>query len=352
MRSRPREMVLLFPGQGAQHTRMAAGLYGAEPVFSRTINTVLDIFGDDGGLREAWLSDESRVPLDDVTRAQPLLFTVGYALGSMVLSWGVRPAALLGHSVGELVAATLAGVFDLEDAVALMRDRVDRLVTTPPGGMVTVSATESDVRPFLPHHPGVAIGAVNAPRQTVLTGFDAPLRAISAELDANGFTVLPVAARNAFHSPALSPLFEDLGPLDDYVLRSPRIPLWSAFAVDQLDGETARNPVLWADQMVAPVLFWPTLDKLLKSGHYLLADVGPGQGLAIAARRHPEVKLKHSAVAALLPARPGTPEADLEAVAQWLRQVRAEGHRIEPTLDTQHRVVTHAGRSKGFPAVL
>ncbi|MGH3706722.1 MAG: acyltransferase domain-containing protein [Pseudonocardiaceae bacterium] len=330
MRSRPREVALLFPGQGAQHTRMAAGLYGVEPVFSRTIDTVLDLFGDDRGLREAWLSDEPRVPLDDVTRAQPLLFTVGYALGCMVLHWGVRPAALLGHSVGELVAATLAGVFDLEDAVALMRDRVARLATTPPGGMLTVSASESDLHPVLSHHPKVAIGAVNAPRQTVLTGFDAPLRAISAELDITGFTVLPVAARNAFHSPALAPLFKDPGPLDDYVLRSPRIPLWSTFAVDRLDGETARNPVLWANQLIAPVLFWPTLDKLLNSGHYLLADVGPGQGLAMVARRHSEVKLTHSAVTALLPARSGIPEADRKAVAQWLRQVHAEGHRIEP----------------------
>ncbi|MER5704766.1 acyltransferase domain-containing protein [Micromonospora sp. NPDC002296] len=322
-----REQVLLFPGQGSQHTRMAAGLYDHDPVFTEHVDRALALF-DDPRLRDAWLSDTPRVALDHVTMAQPLLFSVGYALGAMVLSWGVRPAALLGHSVGELVAATLAGVFDVADSVALMRDRVDRLADTPRGGMLTVSATVDDVAPYLRRHPQVAVGAVNAPRQTVLAGFEGPLGAVAGDLRADGFTVLPVAALSAFHSPVLAPLFEDPGPLAGCVPQAPRIPLWSAFAVDRLDARTVTDRALWLTQPVAPVHFWSALDKLLAGGPYLLTDVGPSQGLAMIARRHAGVKRGGSAVAALLPARPGTAEADRDAVRRWRDRVREEGHRL------------------------
>ncbi|PRH80473.1 polyketide synthase [Streptomyces solincola] len=322
MRSDSRELVLLFPGQGVQHARMAAGLYRHDPVFTETVDDVLERFGDAERMRADWLSERPSTPVDDVALAQPLLFTTGYALGRMLLDGGVRPAALLGHSVGELVAATLAGVFDLGDAVTLMRDRVARLRATPPGGMLTVSATAHDLAPVLARHPQVAVGAVNAPRQIALAGLDGPLEAAERDLRAAGFTVRRVAATTAFHSPVLAPLFTDPRPLPDFRLGRPRIPLWSAFTTEPV---TAPDPAMWADQPAAPVLFWPTLDKLLRTGRYLLADVGPGQGLATPARRHPEVQAGRSAVTALLPARPGPPEAERAAVQRFLRVLQDEG---------------------------
>ncbi|MFA7761408.1 acyltransferase domain-containing protein [Streptomyces sp. NRRL S-448] len=329
MGSRTRTLVLLFPGQGAQHVRMAAGLYGHDPVFSATVDDVLERFGDADRLRSDWLSERPSVHIDDVRLAQPLLFTIGYALGRMLLSQGVRPAALLGHSVGELVAATLAEVFSLGDAVTLMRDRVDRLQATPPGGMLTVSAAEHELAPVLARHPDVAVGAVNAPRQIALAALDGPLRAVEEELRAAGFTARRVAATTAFHSPVLAPLFTDPQPLSGFSLGSPRIPLWSAFTTEPVGSP---DPGLWSDQPAAPVLFWPTLDKLLGSGRYLLADVGPGQGLATLARRHPEVQAGHSAVTALLPARPGAPEDERASVHRCLQVLRAEGLAPETTL--------------------
>lgn len=328
--SRRREPVLLFPGQGAQHARMAAGLYGADPVFSATVDRVLELFADDGRLRDTWLAADPGPELHHVTRAQPLLFTIGYALGRMVLSWGVRPAALLGHSVGELVAATLAGIFELPDAVAVMRDRVERLAATPAGGMVTVAATEPEIRTVLSRHPAVAVGAVNAPRQTVLAGFREPIEEVSRDLRAGGFTVLSVAATSAFHSPALLPLFSDPGPLGAIALHPPRIPMWSAFTVGEVAGAAVQDRPMWATQPVAPVWFWPTLDKLLRSGRYFVTEVGPGQSLATVARRHPEVKRGTSAVGALLPVRPGPVAADIESVHRWVAQFRGEGHEVQP----------------------
>lgn len=325
-----REVVLLLPGQGSQHAGMAGGLYGNDPAFTAHVDAALELFGNADELRADWLAANPRVPIDDVTRAQPLLFCVDYALGRMLLDNGVRPAALLGHSVGELAAAVLADVLELADAVAFMRDRVDRLAPAPPGGMLTVAAPEHELRPFLARHGDVVVGAVNAPRQIVLSGFDEPLQAIADELRGKGFTVLPVAARTAFHSPALAPLFADTTPYDGRAVRAPRIPMWSSVTTELLDEAAVRNPALWARQPVAPVLFWPTLDKLLATGGYLLVEAGPGQGLATLARRHPEVRRGNSAVTALLPARPGPPEADRAAVARAFEQIRTEtGERSE-----------------------
>jgi [acyl-carrier-protein] S-malonyltransferase len=319
-----RQVVLLFPGQGSQYAGMAAGLYGSDPAFTAHVDTALGRFGNGDELRTDWLATRPRVPIDDVTRAQPLLFCLDYALGRMLLDNGVRPAALLGHSVGELAAAVLAGVLELTDAAAFMRDRVERLAPAPPGGMLTVAAPEHELRPFLARHTDVVVGAVNAPRQTVLSGFDEPLQAIANELRDKGFTVLPVAARTAFHSPALAPLFEDTTPYGGRRVHAPRIPMWSSVTTERLDEAAVRDPALWARQPVAPVLFWPTLDKLLATGRYLLVEAGPGQGLATLARQHPEVRRGDSAVTAVLPARPGAPEADRAALAHALEQIRTE----------------------------
>lgn len=343
MPAQRRDLVLLIPGQGAQYPRMAAGLYGWDMDFTTAIDSVLDMFGDPAGLRAAWLGGESPVPLDDVVIAQPLLFAIGYALGRMLLAWGLRPAAILGHSVGELVAATLAGVFRVEEAAAVMRDRVARLAATPPGGMLAVSASEAELRSFLDRHPDVAVGAVNAPRQIVLAGFAGPLRAIGEDLKVHGHTVWPVAALTAFHSPLLMPLLADPGPLAECTLSRPQIPVWSAFSAGPLDAEAARNHTSWRDHPAAPVLFWPALDALLSAGRHLLVDVGPGQGLAMIARRHPRVRTGRTAVTALLPARPGRPEDDRATVAAWRLRIRQEGYEPRPASGAKHRADSTEG---------
>lgn len=314
-REAPADAVLLFPGQGAQYARMARGLYGHDEVFTDAVDEALALFGNGDELRADWLGENPAVPIDDVRRAQPLLFALGHALGRTVLSWGVRPVALLGHSVGELVAATLAGVFSLADAVAIMRDRVDRISPAPAGGLLTVASTPEDVRPYLARHPDIAVGALNAPRQTVLAGHTAPLRAIAAELREAGITTLPVAAHHPFHSPVLAPLFADLTLYRNVTTHPPTIPLWSAFTGNPLDAGSVHDPALWASHPVAPVLFWPTLDKLLATGPHLLIEAGPGQGLTTLARRHADVKRGHSEAVALLPVRSRTPEGDREQVS-------------------------------------
>ncbi|MEU0111716.1 acyltransferase domain-containing protein [Streptomyces sp. NPDC006251] len=317
----PRPVALLLPGQGAQHPRMAAGLLAAEPVFAEAMEEALTALADAAGpgahgtgLRADWLGSLDTALTDHVTRSQPLLFAVDYALGRLVLGWGVRPVALLGHSIGEVAAAVLSGVFTLPDAAAMVHDRVARLADAPPGGMVAVAATREEVAPFLTG--GVVVGAVNALRQTVLAGPDDPLRTVMAALADAGFVLQRVPASTAFHSPALAPAMSGADErIATLPVGEPRIPVMSGYTARFLTPAEAKDPAFWTRQPVAPVLFWPALDALLaQGGDLVLVEAGPGQGLSQLARRHPAVRSGRCAVVPLLPARPGTAEDDVRAV--------------------------------------
>ncbi|QWB23991.1 MULTISPECIES: acyltransferase domain-containing protein [Streptomyces] len=317
MNGTDRPVALLLPGQGSQHLRMAAGLLDAEPVFAEAMDEALtaltDLGGHSTGLREDWLGTADTAVMDHVTRSQPLLFAVDYALGRLVLDRGVRPVALLGHSIGEVAAAVLSGVFTLRDAAALVHDRVGRLAHAPPGGMVAVAATQDEVAPFLTD--GVVVGAVNALRQTVLAGLDEPLRGVTAALADAGFVLQRVPASTAFHSPSLAPAMRGAGErIAALPVGEPRIPVMSGYTARFLTPAETKDPSFWSRHPVAPVLFWPALDALLAEGDLVLVETGPGQGLSQLARRHPAVRSGRSSVVPLLPARPGTPAQDVAAV--------------------------------------
>ncbi|WP_232376682.1 acyltransferase domain-containing protein [Amycolatopsis aidingensis] len=325
-------VALLFPGQGAQHPRMAAGLYGHSAVFTELMDTAFELLGPEGNrLRTEWLSAEPSGSFDDVTRAQPLLYAVNCALGSLVLSWGVRPCALLGHSVGEMAAATLAGVFDFTDGIRLMRDRVDTMADTPPGGMLAVAASAADLDPFLGGQ--VALAAVNAPRQTMLAGPEGELAEVERSLRAKDITCRRVKAKQGFHSPMVAAAAGRSEPhWRATALRAPRIPVYSAYRPGPLRAEQATDPLFWTTQPADPVLFGPALDLLLEDRDALLLEAGPGQGLSALTRRHPKVTAGHSSAAALLPARLRDPsgQADRESVRKAVRRLGEEGHQILP----------------------
>ncbi|MEU6679683.1 acyltransferase domain-containing protein [Streptomyces sp. NPDC046925] len=318
-------MALLFPGQGAQQPFMAAGLYRAHPPFRRLMDETFEVWGAEGAaLRADWLSESPAVDLDDVRRAQPLLFAVDRALGRLVLDWGVRPAALLGHSVGEVAAATLAGVFTLEEAAGLMAERVAHIESAPPGGMLAVHASAADMAPYL--HADVVVGAVNAPRQVILAGSEAPLTASEARLRAAGFTCRRTRALSPFHSPALAPAAQAALPaLTRLPLRAPRLPLVSAYTGGPLTPAEAADPRFWAGQPAAPVLFGPALDALLGTGELLLLEAGPGLGLTSLAKRHPVVGPGRSTALGLLPARAKGDASDLNTLRTAVERLLSEG---------------------------
>ncbi|GAB3483401.1 acyltransferase domain-containing protein [Nocardiopsis coralliicola] len=326
-----RPVALLFPGQGAQQVLMGAGLYGHVPVFTEVMDSAFALWGDEGArIRGHWLSGGAPELLDDGRRSQPLLYAIDYALGRTVLNWGVRPAALLGHSVGELAAAALAGVFDFEDGARLILERIRHLADTPDGGMLAVAASVEDVGPYLSE--GVAVGAVNAPRQLLLAGLDRPLADTARRLRADGFTCRRARARQAFHSPAMA----EATARSAHVWRGldlrcpdPGTTVFSAYLGGPLPDSVARNPDFWASQPADPVYFGPTLQRMLRERDYLLVEAGPGRGLGALALRRPEAAAGRTAVTGLLPAKSGDAAADRAALRDAAARIAAEGHAID-----------------------
>jgi [acyl-carrier-protein] S-malonyltransferase len=307
---------------------MAAGLYRHCDVFTDVMDAAFRLLGREGAqIRTDWLLPAPSARLDDVTRAQPLLYAVGCALGRLVESWGVEPAALLGHSVGELVAATLAGVLEFEDAMRLMRDRMRFFADTPPGGMLAVAITPGQAATYVSGE--VAIAAVNGPQQVVLAGPAMQLAAVQRRLRTDGVTCVRVRARQAFHSPVVADaVAKSASGWAATPLRAPRRTLYSAYLGGVLPAERARDPRFWAGQPAEAVLFGPTLDRLLSRGDYLMIEAGPRTGLSAVIRLHPAVTAGRSAVIAMLPARAGDPDSDRRAVRAAADRSRAEGHRL------------------------
>ncbi|MFB6550720.1 acyltransferase domain-containing protein [Streptomyces sp. NPDC056405] len=323
----PRPVVLLLPGQGAQYNGMATGLYRDEPVFRAAVDAALAEWGAEGeAIRADWLGTGAGpgIPIDDAPRAQPLLFAVDHGLGRLLLSWGITPDEALGHSAGEVVAATLAGVFTVPDAVALVRGRVHASARIPPGGMLAVAAAVDELRPYLTGQ--VAVAAVNAGRRTVLAGPSAELAAVAARLARDGMALRPVPATSPFHSPAMQPAVRAAESAFRARPRPPRFPVRSGYTRQLLTPAEAASARFWARQLADTVHFGPALTSLLDGGDRLLIECGPGRDLSALAFQQHAVRAGKSAVLSMLPGGRSDRAAVLEVAAALWR----EGHDLVP----------------------
>ncbi|MFG3530834.1 acyltransferase domain-containing protein [Streptomyces sp. NPDC047917] len=325
-----RRVVLLLPGQGAQRVRMAAGLHGVQPEFTRWMDEMFTVFGADGDkLRDIWLNPGSAGAVDEAVVAQPLLFAVGHALGRAVRSAAGAPDVLLGHSVGELVAACLAGVFAPAELATAMAGHVRRLGDTGRGGMLAVAATAEELSAEL--RTGAVVAAENGPRQTVLAGSGSVLAAVRGQLERRNITLRTLGSGHAFHSPVMVPAArrfgQDLGRLRP---EPPGATIMSTRTARPVSAEQAVDPAFWADQMSLPVRYWPALRTLLDSEGLdpglVLLDASPDRSLAVAARGHRAVLRGPSSVHPLLARsdRAGT-AADAEAFAAAVSVLRPGG---------------------------
>ncbi|WP_203932554.1 type I polyketide synthase, partial [Virgisporangium ochraceum] len=276
----------LFPGQGSQFPAMAHDLYGHDPTFRAALDECFDLFDADGvSVRGVWSSATDDAALRDTGVAQPLLFSVGYALAAVLARWGVRPTALLGHSIGELTAATVAGVFDLPCAVTLVAARTRAMAALPRGAMLAVTATEDAVRPLLGSDAWVA--AVNARDQVVVAGAEDALADLAGTLQRSGVPNHRLSTSHAFHTPAMAAARDDfLRAFDGVTARPPGIPVFSAASGALMTPEEAMDPRFWADQLTQPVRFARALDALAGHARVRPVEVGPGASLAGLARRH------------------------------------------------------------------
>ena len=279
------EAVFMFPGQGAQYPGMGRGLFETEPVFRQAIErcaAVLNpLMGEDllALLYPAERSPESAQRLMKTIAAQPAIFSVEYALANLWMSWGIKPAAMIGHSIGEFVAAVIAEVMSLEDALGVVAARGALMQALPGGAMLAVRLPEADVAPLLNHSLNLA--AVNGPSLCVLAGpFDAVDEAEKI-FAAREVVTRRLHTSHAFHSSMVEPVIEPLRRrLLDVKLSAPRIPYVSCVSGDWIRTEQAVSPDYWARHAREPVRFADGIVKVCASGATVLLEVGPGNALS------------------------------------------------------------------------
>jgi acyl transferase domain-containing protein len=290
-RSRP--VVFLFPGQGSQYVEMAQGLYASEETFRHWLDRCAELLRPQIGLDLRSLiypAAEQREAAAEQLRqtgiAQPALFAVEYALAQLWLSWGVVPKAMIGHSIGEYVAACLAGVFSLEDALILVAARGRLMQQLPPGAMLAVPRRADELAPLL--EGGVEVAVINAPGSCVVAGDTAAIEGLRCRLSADGVDSTPLHTSHAFHSAAMAPILQAFQQRVAGVERQvPRIPYLSNVTGTWVREDEAVDPAYWARHLRQPVRFADCVATLLSELPCLLLEVGPGQTLGACVRQHP-----------------------------------------------------------------
>ncbi|MFJ6756136.1 acyltransferase domain-containing protein [Streptomyces sp. NPDC091273] len=302
----PGPLVLMLPGQGSQFGAMGAPLYDADPRFRRALDDFFDAFGAGAQrLRQVWRHGSPR-ELEQGAIAQPLLFGIGYAAGRVWLE-DLKGAdvTLIGHSVGELAAATLAGVFDLELAGALLQERARLLEEAPRGGMIACRGTEAEVQEHLDALGGRAVvAAENADNQCVVSCAEEDLADTVRGLGARGVSCMRAAAAEPFHSPLLAPAaleFEDFLARRERELSPARLPMVSAYSARRVSDRNAEPARFWTHQMAEKVFFWKAIVSNCGSSPHTFVEIGPGTVLCMAVRRLPSVREGGSEVVTTMP---------------------------------------------------
>ncbi len=286
---RATNVAFLFPGQGAQHAGMVRTLYAGEPLFRDVLQRCSDFLKPRIGvdLVELCCSEsEEATALGETQVTQSALFAVEYALARLWMSWGIQPSAMAGHSIGEYVAACLAGVWSLEDALSLVAERGRLMASMPRGAMLAVHLAPQDLEARLASHPDLDVAAVNGPRACVVSGADADVARFERELASGDVACRRLHTSHAFHSRAMDPILAEFEARVRAVSRSaPRLPFLSNRSGTWIQAEEAQSPTYWAEHLRRSVRFDANLAELTGDATRVLLEVGPGTALTSLARQ-------------------------------------------------------------------
>lgn len=284
-------IAFMFPGQGAQYVGMGYQLYQHEEVFRSAVDECAELLALDTGedIRGViYANSEDPAAADKLKNTfytQPALFVTEYALAKLWMSWGLTPTAFIGHSVGEFVAAHLAGVFSLSDALKLVASRGRLISGLPTGSMLSVRASYDKIAPSIPGN--ISLAAINGPALCVVAGETEAISSYAEQLEREGIVSKPLHTSHAFHSHMMDPILEEFhGIVDSVTLNRPQQPIVSTVTGNWLTDDEATNPAYWVNHVRAAVKFSPALQFLFNALEPTLLEVGPGNVTATLAKQH------------------------------------------------------------------
>jgi acyl transferase domain-containing protein len=326
----------MFPGQGAQYVNMGRTLYESEPLFRDEIDgcaallmPYLQVDLRDVLYPQAGNEAKAQDRLTQTAITQPALFAIEFALAQLWLSWGVTPTAMIGHSVGEYVAACIGGTFTRDDTLALLAQRARLMQEMPSGAMLAVRASADKLLDEL--GPGTAIAALNAPNLTVISGEHDAISKLAANLEAKGVASRLLPTSHAFHSPMMDPVSARFADLVEQTPRQiPKLRWISSLTGNPITDAEAVDPAYWARQLREPVRFIDGVGHLMDK-QLALIEVGPGQALTSLARQHRECDPEQLIVTSLHPAQDFAADFDylLSAAGRlWTRGITLDWRRL------------------------
>jgi acyl transferase domain-containing protein/thioesterase domain-containing protein len=330
---RARPVAFLFSGQGAQYSGMARELYETEPDFRATVDSCAEFLQRDLGLdlrTVLYPADDAekdgRGLIDETRITQPALFTIEYALARLWMSWGIRPNAMIGHSIGEFAAACVAGVFPLQTALRIVAERGRLMQSAPPGTMTAVALSEKELVPLLGDQ--ISLSAVNADLQCVVGGPTEAVELFEKSLTAKGVGWRRLRVSHAFHSAMMDSILE---PFVDFLSKleyaAPQIPYVSSATGKWITDAEATDPRYWARQLRNPVRWADGLSELLLNPDALLIEIGPGATLSSLAAQHEQFKPTHRVIASMRARQDSS--SDVEVLLRSLGQVWCAGQKVD-----------------------
>lgn len=292
------QIVFMFPGQGSQYVNMARVLYLNEPIFKENFDhcaeillpylskDIRSIIYPKAELPNLELLDKE---LQQTQITQPALFSIEYALSQLLISWGIKPAVGIGHSIGEYVMATLAEVFTLKDALYIVAERGRLMQSVPEGSMISVSLSEKELLPYV--NEKIALAAINGPNLCVLTGPDNELENLIVKFNREGIIYRKLHTSHAFHSFMMDSILDEfITKLSSIDLHPPKLRFISNLTGTWITKEQAMSPRYWANHLRFTVRFYDGIDELMKDPSTVFLEVGPGRALSIFVKSHPSAE--------------------------------------------------------------